>query len=74
VLPCALVKYIANRMADDDSTAWFRVQHCLKPLRPLKKKKYVYQYLSAFKADFGFVIFCMKSYKSPCDDIGGNVK
>jgi len=35
VLPCALVKFIANRMAYDESTAWFRVQHCLKPLRPL---------------------------------------
>ena len=37
-LPCALLKYLFNRMANDESTAWFRVQHCLKPLRPLKKK------------------------------------
>jgi len=32
VLPCALVKYLVNRMAYDESTAWFHVQHCLKPL------------------------------------------
>ena len=38
VLPCALVKYLVNRTAYDESTAWFRVQHCLKPLRPLAKK------------------------------------
>ena len=35
VLPCALVKYLANRMTYDESTAGFRVQHCFKPLRPL---------------------------------------
>ena len=34
-VPCALVKYLVNRMAYDESTAWFRVQHGLKPLRPL---------------------------------------
>jgi len=39
-IPCALVKYLLNRMAYDESTAWFRVQHCLKPLRPLRKKKF----------------------------------
>ena len=39
MLPCALVKYLVYRMAYDESTAWFRVQHCLKPLRPFAKKK-----------------------------------
>jgi len=39
VLPCALAKYPVNRMAYDESTAWFRVQHCLKPLRPFINKK-----------------------------------
>jgi len=39
VLPCALVKYLVNRMAYDENTAWFRVQHCLKPLRPFFEKK-----------------------------------
>jgi len=34
-----LVKYLVYRMAYDESTAWFRVQHCLKPLRPFAKKK-----------------------------------
>jgi len=38
VLPCALANYLVNRVAYDESTAWFRVQHCLKPLRPLLKK------------------------------------
>jgi len=33
MLPCALAKYLVNRMAYDESTAWFRVQHCLKPLK-----------------------------------------
>ena len=33
VLPCALVKYLVYRMAYDESTAWFRVLHCLKPPR-----------------------------------------
>jgi len=32
VLPRALVKYLVNHMAYDESTAWFRVQHCLKPI------------------------------------------
>ena len=36
VLPCALVKYLVNRMAYDESTAWFRVQHWLKPLHSCK--------------------------------------
>jgi len=40
VLPCALIKYLVNRMAYDESTAWFHVQHCLKPLRLLKKEKW----------------------------------
>jgi len=31
-------------MAYDESTAWFRVQHCLKPLRPLAKKKSFIQF------------------------------
>ena len=35
MLPCALVKYLVNRMAYNESTAWFRVQHCLKPLTPI---------------------------------------
>jgi len=39
VLPCALVKYLVYRMAYDESTAWFHVQHCLKPLRPTLQKK-----------------------------------
>jgi len=34
-----LVKYLVNRMAYDESTAWFHVQHCLKPLRPYLEKK-----------------------------------
>jgi len=29
-----LANYLVNRMAYDESTAWFHVQHCLKPLRP----------------------------------------
>ena len=37
MLPCALVKYLVYRMAYDESTAWFRVLHCLKLLRPIKK-------------------------------------
>jgi len=44
VLPCALANYLVNRMAYDESTAWFRVQHCLKPLRPLKKKLNTFHY------------------------------
>ena len=39
MLPCALANYLLNRMAYAESTAWFRVQHCLKPLRPFEKKK-----------------------------------
>ena len=39
VLPCAVVKYLFNRTAYDENTAWFRVQHCLKPLWPYKKKQ-----------------------------------
>ena len=31
---CALVKYLVNRIAYDESTAWFRVQHFLKPPQP----------------------------------------
>ena len=43
VLPCALVKYLVNRMAYDERE--YRVvscstfKHCLKPLRPVNKKK-----------------------------------
>jgi len=33
-----LVKYLVYRMAYDESTAWFRVLHCLKLLRPIKKQ------------------------------------
>jgi len=41
-LPCALVKYLVNRMAYDKSAAWFCVQHCLKPLRPKIIEKKIY--------------------------------
>ena len=35
-------------MTYDESTAWFRVQHCLKPLRPLIKKAGVHTVFALF--------------------------
>ena len=43
MLPCALANYLVNRMAYDESTVWFRVQHCLKPLSYYKKKVWFYK-------------------------------
>jgi len=46
-----LVKYLVYRIAYDESTAWFRVQHCLKPLRLMQHMCYA-RYKSRTTKDY----------------------